>query len=115
MVGSPPAPGVHQLALPLLPRGEKTVAQAVTFVIVDRNAIHANDQDGGDRPAIVIGGDAPLPPCHVRELEILDQAGAVVGRFKSQSRGRPVDSQRPHVWFELEVPYSIRYNEGDFS
>lgn len=70
------------------------------FVIVDRNAIHENDQDGGDRPTIMLylGDDSP-DACRV--LEVYDSGGVLVGTFRSQALHRHVDYDRPHVWFEL--------------
>lgn len=71
----------------------------MSFVIVDRNAIHANDQDGGDRATIVLYPDAGLPSSH-HELAIRDRRGNVVGTFQSNRPGR-TQADRPHVWFEL--------------
>jgi len=74
----------------------------VTFVLVDRNAIHDNDGDGGDRAPLVVH-TTPDKCSSAHQLVVRDRAGQVVGRFVSQSSNRAVNGQRPHVWFELEA------------
>ena len=66
------------------------------WIHVDKNAIAANDADGGTRPTIVVSRTTPHGTESISVVHEFHSDGPF--RVVSQQRQRRAD--RPHVWIE---------------
>lgn len=70
----------------------------MAVVWIDRDALAANKQDGGNRPCIVIDGAGPRRA--VRRVDLLDPQGQVVASLVQGQRPPVMGAGSVTVWLE---------------